>query len=146
MEGKCMRCGKPDHQPGQRCPAKNAKCKEHHKIGHFHKVCQNKKRATQRANLATCPQDNNDTHIDECGDRKPNLPRVNMLKVANHFEANRGKFNEGKHLKFPIASNPRGPYNHLQSQYMHTHFPCKTLQGVDLWHLVHMSTSHHSRF
>ena len=36
MEGKCMRCGKPDHQPGQRCPAKNAKCKESHKIGHFH--------------------------------------------------------------------------------------------------------------
>ena len=25
MEGKCMRCGKPDHQPGQKCPAKNAK-------------------------------------------------------------------------------------------------------------------------
>ena len=44
MEGKCMRCGKPDHQPGQKCPAKNAKCKECHKIGHFHKVCQSKKR------------------------------------------------------------------------------------------------------
>ena len=24
MEGKCMRCGKPEHQPGQKCPAKNA--------------------------------------------------------------------------------------------------------------------------
>ena len=35
-----------------------------------------------------------------------------MLKVVNHIEANRGKFNEGKHLKFPIASHPRGPYNH----------------------------------
>ena len=23
-----------------------------------------------------------------------------------------GKFNEGKHLKFPIGSHPRGPYNH----------------------------------
>ena len=56
MEGKCMRCGKPDYQPGQRCPAKNAKCKECHKIGHFHKVCQSKKRATQRAHLATVPQ------------------------------------------------------------------------------------------
>ena len=22
MEGKCMRCGKPEHQPGQKCPAK----------------------------------------------------------------------------------------------------------------------------
>ena len=51
MEGKCMRCGKHEHQPGQRCPAKNAKCKDCHKIGHFHKVCQNKKRATQQANL-----------------------------------------------------------------------------------------------
>ena len=35
-----------------------------------------------------------------------------MLKVVNYIEANRGKFNEGKHLKFPIASHTRGPYNH----------------------------------
>ena len=26
MEGKCMRCGKPEHQPGQKCMAKNANC------------------------------------------------------------------------------------------------------------------------
>ena len=32
--------------------------------------------------------------------------------MVNHIEANRGKFNEGKHLKFPIASHPKGPYNH----------------------------------
>ena len=51
MEDKCMRCGKQEHQPGQKCPAKNAKCKACHKIGHFHCVCQNKKRAKQRANL-----------------------------------------------------------------------------------------------
>ena len=24
MEGKCMRCGNPEHQPGQKCAAKNA--------------------------------------------------------------------------------------------------------------------------
>ena len=90
MDGKCMRCGKPDHQPGQKCAAKNAKCKECHKIGHFHKVCQSKKRATQRAHLTTVPQDNDDTHIDELGDRQPNPPRVNVLKVVNHIEANRG--------------------------------------------------------
>ena len=36
MEGKCMRCGKPEHKPGQECAAKNAKCKECHKIGHFY--------------------------------------------------------------------------------------------------------------
>ena len=35
MEGKCMRCGKPEHQPGQKCAAKNAKCKECHKLGPF---------------------------------------------------------------------------------------------------------------
>ena len=112
MEGKCMRCGKPDHQPGQRCPAKNAKCKECHKIGHFHKVCQSKKRATQRAHLATVPQNEDDTHIYELGDRQSNPPRVHMLKIVNHIEANRGKLNEGKNLKFPVASNPRGSYNH----------------------------------
>ena len=47
MKEKCLRCGKPDHQPGQKCPAKNAKCKDCHKIGHFHKVCQTKKRARE---------------------------------------------------------------------------------------------------
>ena len=35
-----------------------------------------------------------------------------MLKVVNHIEANRGRFNEGKHLKFPIASHPKGLYKH----------------------------------
>ena len=63
-----MRCGKPDHQLGQKCPAKDAKCKDCHKIGHFHKVCQTKNRAKQRANLVqTPPQDDDDTHIDKNG-------------------------------------------------------------------------------
>ena len=70
MEGKCMRCGKPEHQPGQKCAAKNAKCKECHKIGHFHKVCQSKKRG-RRAHLAhiATPQSEQDTHINENGVR-----------------------------------------------------------------------------
>ena len=54
------------------------------------------------------PQDDDDTHIDENGVRQPNPPRVNMFKLVNHIEANRG----GKHLKFPIASHPKGPYKH----------------------------------
>ena len=111
MENKCMRCGKQEHQLGQRYPAKNAKCKDCHKIGHFYKVCQSKKRGKQRANLFQTPQDNDDTHIDENGVRQPNPPRINMLKLVNHIEANRGKFNEEKHLKFPIASHPRDPTN-----------------------------------
>ena len=43
--------------------------------------------------------------------RQPNPSRVNMLKTVNPIKANRGKLNEGEHLKFPIASHPRGPYN-----------------------------------
>ena len=35
-----------------------------------------------------------------------------MLQLVNHIEANRGRFNEVKHLKFPIASHPKGPYKH----------------------------------
>ena len=58
------------------------------------------------------PQDDDDRHIDEIEERQTNPPRVNMLKVVNHIETNSGKFNEGKHLKFPIASHPIGPYNH----------------------------------
>ena len=64
MEGKCMRCGRPEHQQGEKCAARNAKCKDCHKIGHFYKVCQSSKR-TRRANLAqVTPQDEDDTHID----------------------------------------------------------------------------------
>ena len=110
MEGKCMRCGKPEHQPGQKCAAKNAKCKECHKIGHFHKVCQSKKRG-RRANLAQiAPQSEQDTHINENGVRQPNPPMVNMLKIVNHIGATRGS--QEKHLKFPINVDPRGPYKH----------------------------------
>ena len=112
MEGKCMRCGKPEHLQGQKCTAKNAKCKECHKIGHFYKVCQSKKR-TRRANLAQAtPQAEQDTHIDECGIRQPKPPMVNMLKLANHIGTTSGS--QEKHLKFPIDVDPRGSYkNHL---------------------------------
>ena len=110
MEGKCMRCGKPEHQPGQKCAAKNAKCKECHKIGHFYKVCQSKKRA-RRANLAqVAPQSEQDIHIDENGVRQPNPPMVNMLKIVNQIGATSGS--QEKHLKFPITVDPRGPYKH----------------------------------
>ena len=103
MEGKCMRCGKPEHQQGEKCAAKNARCKECHKIGHFYKVCQSSKR-TRRANLAQAiPQDKNDTHIDECGYTQPNSPVVNMLKVINHT----GTTSCTQCLKFPIDVDPR---------------------------------------
>ena len=105
-----MRCGKPEHQPGQKCAAKNAKCKECHKIGYFYKVCQSKKRG-RRANLAqVAPQTEQDTHINENGVRQPNPPMVNMLKIVNHIGATRGP--QEKHLKFPINVDPRGPYKH----------------------------------
>ena len=110
MEGKCMRCGKPEHQPGQKCPAKNAKCKECHKIGHFHKVCQSKKRSKRPNFVQAPPQDEKDTHIDENGVRQTNPPVVNMLKVVNHIGAPKGP--QGRHLKFPIDIDPRGPYKH----------------------------------
>ena len=110
MEGKCGRCGKPEHQLGQKCAAKNAKCKECHKIGHFHKVCQSKKRG-KRANLVQAPtQDENDTYIDENGVRQHNPPMVNMLKIVNHIGATKGP--QGKHLEFPIDVDPRGLYKH----------------------------------
>ena len=111
MEGKCMRCGKPEHQPGQKCAAKNAKCKECHKIGHFHKVCQSRKRG-RRAYLVQSapPQTEQDTHINENGVRQPNPPMVNMLKIVNHIRATKGS--QEKHPKFPIDVDPRGPHKH----------------------------------
>ena len=108
MEGKCMRCGRPEPQQGEKCAARHAKCKDCHKIGHFYKVCQSSKR-TVRANLAQAtPQDMDDTHIDECGYVQPNPPTINMLKVIN----NTGTTSGTKSLKFPIDVNPRGTYKH----------------------------------
>ena len=110
MEGKCMRCGKPEHQPGQKCAAKNAECKEYHKIGHFHKVCQSKKRGRKAHLGQIAPQSEQDTHINENGVRQPNPPMVNMLKIVNSIGATKGS--QEKHLRFPINVDPRGPYKH----------------------------------
>ena len=110
MDGKCMRCGKPEHQPGQKCAVKNAKCKECHKIGHFHKVCQSRKRGRRTHLVQTAPQTEQDTHIDENGVRQPHPPMVNMLKIVNHIGATKGS--QEKHLKFPIDVDHRGPYKH----------------------------------
>ena len=108
MEGKCMRCGRPEHQQGEKCAARHAKCKDCHKIGHFYKVCQSSKK-TRRANLAqVTPQDEDDTHMDECGYVQPNPPVLNMLKVVNHTSTTSGT----QFLKFPIDVNPRGTYKH----------------------------------
>ena len=113
MEGKCMRCGKPEHQQGEKCAAKNAKCKECHRIGHFYKVCQSKKRDRKEANLAQATlQAEQDTYIDKNGVRQLNPPMVNMLKIINHIGTTSGS--QGNHLRFPIDVNPRGPYkDHL---------------------------------
>ena len=126
-----MRCGKPEHQQGQKCAAKNAKCKECHKIRHFYKVCQSKKKAV-KANLAQiAPQAGQDTYCNPqagqntyyndftgygLSDTNPhnqlNPPMVNMLKIVNHIGTTSGS--QEKHLKFPTDVNPRGPYkDHL---------------------------------
>ena len=42
--------------------------------------------------------------------RQPNPPRVNMLQIVNHIGTNRGP--QGKHLKFPITTHPKGLYKH----------------------------------
>ena len=105
-----MRCGNPEHQPGQKCAAKNAKCKECHKIGHFYKVCQSRKRGRRAHLVQTTPKTEQDTHIDENGVRQPNPPVVNILKIVNHIGATKGP--REKHLKFPINVDSRGPYKH----------------------------------
>ena len=117
MEGKCMRCGRPEHEQGEKCAARHAKCKDCHKIGHFYKVCQSSKR-TVRTNLAqVTPQEEKDnTFIDECGYTQmhpsytqPTPPVVNMVKIVNHTGTTKGS--QGQ-LKFPIDVEFRGQYKH----------------------------------
>ena len=122
MEGKCIRCGKPEHQPGEKCAAKNAKCKECHKIGHFHKVCQSRKRGRRAHLVQTAPQTKQDTHINKNGVRQPNPPMVNMLKIVNHIGATKGS--QEKHLKFPINVETRGCYKY--------HLVVKVDMGADV--------------
>ena len=108
MEGKCMRCGRPEHEQGEKCAARHAKCKDCHKIGHFYKVCQSSKR-TARANLAqVTPQEQDSTYIDECGYTQPSPPAINMLKVVN----SKGATNGTETLIFPVDVNPQGTYKH----------------------------------
>ena len=57
---------------------------------------------------SSTPQDEDDTHIDECGYTQPNPPVVNMLKVINHTGTTSGT----QFLKFLIDVNPRGSYKH----------------------------------
>ena len=71
----------------------------------------------RRANLVQAPpQSKNDTHIDENGVRQPNPP------MLNHIGITRGP--QGKHLKFPIDTDPRGPYKH--------HLEVRVDTGVDV--------------
>ena len=45
----------------------------------------------QESNLAQAvPQNENDTHIDECGLVQPNPPLVGMLKLINHIGTTNG--------------------------------------------------------
>ena len=69
---------------------------------------QEKRQESQSCPDTTPGEDN--THINENGVRQPNPPRVNMLKIVNHIGTNRGP--QGKHLKFPISTHPKGPYKH----------------------------------
>ena len=106
MEGKCMRCGRPEHEQGENVQPGMPNAKTATRLDTSNKVCQSSKR-TARANLAQItPQDMNDTHIDECGYTQPNPPAINMLKVIN----NTGTTSGTESLKFPIDVNPRGTY------------------------------------
>ena len=105
-----MTCGEQEHQSGQKCPAKNAKCKDCHKIGHFHKVCQPRKELNRESFLFKPPRMMM-THKLMKWSQTTKSTKANMLKLVNHIEANRGRI-EGKHLKFSIASHPKGPYKY----------------------------------
>ena len=85
-----MRCGKHEYQPGQRCPAKNAKCRLSQNRTFPQSVPEQEESHPESQPCSSPPpQDNDDTHIDENGVRQPNSPpRINMLKVVNHTEAN----------------------------------------------------------
>ena len=63
-----------------------------HRIGHFHKVCQSKK----RANLVQSSQDDDDTHIDGNGVRQPNPPPKLCTRTDNQVCLSVTKYGKSK--------------------------------------------------
>ena len=117
-----MRYGKNTHQPGQKCAVTNAKCEACGKIGHFHKVCMSTRRqqgGNRMVGNIQITQGDAVTYEDEIGATQPCPPRVNMLKIINHFQSYQGKFSVGKHLKFKVSSHPSRPYDdHLVARWI----------------------------
>ena len=107
MEGKCMRCGRPEHERRKMC----SQACQVQRLPQDWTLLQSMsvEQEDSKSHLAqVTPQDENDTHIDECGYVQPNPPAINMLKVIN----NTGTTSGTKSLKFPIDVNPRGTYKH----------------------------------
>ena len=56
-------------------------------------------------------QEDPDAYVVELRTPQTYTPKVNMIRVINHIDTHKGLFHDGKHLKFPTVSHPRGPYD-----------------------------------
>ena len=101
-----MRCGKQKYSQDRMVQPRMQSAKTAIKLDISTRYAQEK--SLTESQSCSNPQDDDDTHIDENGVRQTNPPRINMFKLVNHIEANKGR----KHLKFPIASHHKGPYKH----------------------------------
>ena len=120
LEGKCLKCGKLKHQPGQKCSAHGPKCKACSKIRHFAKICFSTRRQQggnkMVGNVQLQEREDDDTFVDEIGRNQPNssYPKVNMIKLINTLR----KQGNGvpthvpeKYLKFKVSLSPWKTFN-----------------------------------
>ena len=70
MEGKCLKCVKHKHQPGQKCTAQLQRCKACGKLGHFAKVCLTTRRqqgGSKMVGIIQAQEKYEETFVDEIG-------------------------------------------------------------------------------
>ena len=113
MEGKCMRCGNQTTSQDNGVQLRMPSAGNVTKYDTSTRFAKARKEPPRGLTSQQSPRMMITTTLMKMeSDNQNPPPRVNMLKVVNHIEANTGKFNERKHLKFPIASHPKGPFNH----------------------------------
>ena len=94
LEGRCSRCGSSkQHEQGQQCPAKDKKCNNCGKLGHFAtardgtQVCQSQNRGrmgratSHRPSRSSSPAGSDRSDISESGDRSSHRVTTKVVRV-----------------------------------------------------------------
>lgn len=86
---KCGWCGKDQH-PRERCPARNAKCRQCSKVGHYAAVCRSKPQASAAAVNAVSEDSDEDAFLGSIDVGSPWTQRILLNKVPVSMKVDTG--------------------------------------------------------